>query len=207
MIRVILKKTLKIFEFNVKFYLFKIVRQSRVLENSTRLDLAAEPVFAIASNDTSSSLTNNSSSLVWLGRPSPNATYVLQVRCFDAGQPPLFADTHITVRVVDAASREPRVTDTHVELVVVVGSNDAAPGSTSLLDMTGQAVGQVMAEDEDALAANQTLVYSLSPVNQLPDGISRVVVVDKLTGVLRMTAASSSANDKRDETFLYRLVF
>lgn len=101
-------------------------------------------------------------------------SYVLQVRVFDNGAPPLYSDARVHVRVVQESVYPPVVS----ALEVLVNSY--------LDEFPGGVVGRVHASDRDAY---DTLTYALAPAlgsPPLPDGLFEL---DASTGELRAAPA------------------
>ncbi|KAL4702271.1 hypothetical protein ACJJTC_006522 [Scirpophaga incertulas] len=96
--------------------------------------------------------------------------YVLQVRVFDNGTPPLFSDAWIYVKVIEESQYPPAVTP----LEVVVNSY--------LDEFPGGVIGRVHASDRDAY---DTLTYALAPADGAPYPPTDLFSVDPADGTLR----------------------
>ena len=96
-------------------FTFIIMEQHRSLSDSpAELVQLIEPVFAI----------NPNGSLILIKKPFRNQTYLARVRCYDSGNPPLHADTHLTIKVTDESSNEPVLNDTQIEILTIGGLDE-----------------------------------------------------------------------------------
>ncbi|CAG7823399.1 unnamed protein product [Allacma fusca] len=92
--------------------------------------------------------------------------YKLQVRVFDNGDPPLYSDTNVTIKVVDKSQWPPVVSSL---TVTAISSDENYPAGVPL--------GQVHASDFDPY---DTLVYSL-----LETQSSSIFTIDSLNGTIK----------------------
>ena len=83
-------------------------------------------------------------------------SYILVVRVFDNGSPPLFSDTSITIRIIEESAFQPVITSLQI---TVTASNDEFPGGI---------IGRVKAYDRDlydrlrfAIASNDHEMFSI----------------------------------------------
>ncbi|CAH2063954.1 unnamed protein product, partial [Iphiclides podalirius] len=96
--------------------------------------------------------------------------YVLQVRVFDNGTPPLFSDAWVYIKVIEESHHPPVVTP----LEIVINSyQDEFPGGV---------IGRVFASDRDAY---DTLSYALAPVDGAPYPSTDLFEIDAAVGTLR----------------------
>lgn len=96
--------------------------------------------------------------------------YVLQVRVFDNGTPPLYSDAWVYIRVIEESQYPPVVTP----LEVVVNSYlDEFPGGT---------IGRVFASDRDAY---DTLTYAIAPADNAPYPPTDLFEIDATDGTLK----------------------
>ncbi|XP_041973434.1 fat-like cadherin-related tumor suppressor homolog [Aricia agestis] len=96
--------------------------------------------------------------------------YVLQVRVFDNGTPPLFSDAWVYIRVIEESQYPPVVTP----LEVVINSY--------LDEFPGGVIGRVYASDRDA---DDTLSYGLAPAEGAPYPPADLFEIDAADGTLR----------------------
>ncbi|CAH1634963.1 unnamed protein product [Spodoptera littoralis] len=96
--------------------------------------------------------------------------YVLQVRVFDNGTPPLYSDAWVYIRVIEESQYPPVVTP----LEVVVNSY--------LDEFPGGIIGRVYASDRDAY---DTLTYSIAPVDGAPYPPTDLFEIDPSDGTLK----------------------
>lgn len=96
--------------------------------------------------------------------------YVLQVRVFDNGTPPLYSDAWVYIKVIEESQYPPVVTP----LEVVVNSY--------LDEFPGGVIGRVVASDRDAY---DTLVYALAPIDGAPYPPTDLFEIDPADGTLR----------------------
>lgn len=96
--------------------------------------------------------------------------YILQVRVFDNGTPPLFSDAWVHIRVVEESQYPPVVTP----LEVIVNSY--------LDEFPGGIVGRVFASDRDAY---DTLTYALAPVSGAVYAATDLFEIDSTDGTLK----------------------
>ncbi|KAI5643563.1 cadherin domain-containing protein [Phthorimaea operculella] len=96
--------------------------------------------------------------------------YVLQIRVFDNGTPPLFSDAWVHIRVVEESQYPPVVTPLEVTV------------NSYLDEFPGGVVGRVFASDRDAY---DTLSYALVPVAGAPYAPTDLFEIDATDGTLR----------------------
>ncbi|XP_047519236.1 fat-like cadherin-related tumor suppressor homolog isoform X1 [Pieris napi] len=96
--------------------------------------------------------------------------YILQVRVFDNGTPPLFSDAWAYIQIIEESQHPPVVTP----LEVVVNSY--------LDEFPGGVIGRVFASDRDAY---DSLRYSLASPNGAPFPLAGLFDVDAADGTLR----------------------
>ena len=129
-------------------FTFNIMEQYRSLsDSSAELVELTEPVFAI----------NPNGSLILIKKPFSNQTYLAKVRCYDSGSPPLYADTHLTIKVTDESSNEPALNDTQIEILTIGGSDELDSDLLVRVEPDGL-VGEVKAFDLDK---QDSLFYDL----------------------------------------------
>lgn len=95
--------------------------------------------------------------------------YVLQVRVFDNGTPPLYSDAWVYIKVIEESQYPPVVTP----LEVLVNSY--------LDEFPGGVIGRVLASDRDAY---DTLTYALAPVDGSPYPPTDLFEIDSADGIL-----------------------
>ena len=76
-------------------------------------------------------------SLLFLPPPTSQAAYLLKIRAFDNGTPPLFADAWVEVKVIEESKFPPAVTPLNVQI------------ASFLDDFPGGSIGRVKATDRD----------------------------------------------------------
>ncbi|XP_076387964.1 FAT atypical cadherin kugelei isoform X3 [Megachile rotundata] len=92
--------------------------------------------------------------------------YVLHIRVFDNGSPPLYSDAWVVIKVIEESQYPPVITP----LEVVINSYmDEYPGGI---------IGKVHATDQDQY---DTLLYSLVPPSPIPNDLFQI---DKIDGTL-----------------------
>ncbi|XP_075972507.1 FAT atypical cadherin kugelei isoform X2 [Anticarsia gemmatalis] len=96
--------------------------------------------------------------------------YVLQVRVFDNGIPPLYSDAWVYIKVIEESQYPPVVTP----LEVVVNSY--------LDEFPGGVIGRVVASDRDAY---DTLAYAIAPSDGAPYPPTDLFEIDSTDGTLR----------------------
>ncbi|XP_049865459.1 fat-like cadherin-related tumor suppressor homolog [Pectinophora gossypiella] len=96
--------------------------------------------------------------------------YVLQIRVFDNGTPPLFSDAWVHIRVVEESQYPPVVTPLEVTV------------NSYLDEFPGGVVGKVFASDRDAY---DVLTYALAPVAGAPYAPTDLFEIDSTDGTLR----------------------
>ncbi|XP_047023780.1 fat-like cadherin-related tumor suppressor homolog [Helicoverpa zea] len=96
--------------------------------------------------------------------------YVLQIRVFDNGTPPLYSDAWVYIRVIEESQYPPVVTP----LEVVVNSY--------LDEFPGGIIGRVFASDRDAY---DTLSYSIVPIDGAPYPPTDLFEIDPADGTLK----------------------
>ncbi|XP_026738536.1 fat-like cadherin-related tumor suppressor homolog [Trichoplusia ni] len=96
--------------------------------------------------------------------------YILQVRVFDNGTPPLYSDTWVYIKVIEESQYPPVVTP----LEVVVNSY--------LDEFPGGVIGRVYASDRDAY---DTLTYAIAPVDGAPYPPTDLFEIDSSDGTLK----------------------
>lgn len=96
--------------------------------------------------------------------------YVLQVRVFDNGTPPLYSDAWVYIRVIEESQYPPVVTP----LEVVVNSY--------LDEFPGGIIGRVFASDRDAY---DTLTYAIAPTDGAPYPPTDLFEIDVTDGTLK----------------------
>ncbi|KPI91036.1 Fat-like cadherin-related tumor suppressor-like [Papilio xuthus] len=96
--------------------------------------------------------------------------YVLQVRVFDNGTPPLFSDAWVYIKVIEESHHPPVVTP----LEVVINSY--------LDEFPGGVIGRVFASDRDAY---DTLSYALAATDGAPYPPADLFEIEPATGTLR----------------------
>lgn len=96
--------------------------------------------------------------------------YVLQVRVFDNGTPPLFSDAWVYIRVIEESQYPPVVTP----LEVVVNSY--------LDEFPGGIIGRVFASDRDAY---DTLTYAIAPIDGASYPPTDLFEIDPTDGTLK----------------------
>ncbi|CAG4938447.1 unnamed protein product [Parnassius apollo] len=96
--------------------------------------------------------------------------YVLQVRVFDNGIPPLFSDAWVYIKVIEESHHPPVVTP--LEIVI----------NSYLDEFPGGVIGHVFASDRDAY---DTFTYALAPVDGAPYPSTDLFEIDATAGTLR----------------------
>ena len=146
-------------------FTFNIMEQYRSLsDSSAELVQLTEPVFAI----------NPNGSLILIKKPFSNQTYLAKVRCYDSGNPPLYTDTHLTIKVTDESSNEPVLNDTQID-ILTIGSLDEFDSDLLVRVEPNGLVGEVKAFDLDK---QDSLFYDLH-------SHEGVFEVNSLTGLLK----------------------
>jgi hypothetical protein len=121
-----------------------IIEQFRAAGNGTKI-YQPDPVFSI----------NHNGSLILMRGVQSDETYIVHARAYDQGEPPLFSDSYLTVRVADELSSEPKMNSKTIEIVTLGSIFDA----THLVKIeAGQVIGQLTATDADP---RDTLFYQL----------------------------------------------
>ncbi|XP_066592660.1 fat-like cadherin-related tumor suppressor homolog isoform X2 [Prorops nasuta] len=93
--------------------------------------------------------------------------YILHIRVFDNGSPPLYADAWVVIKIIEESQYPPVITP----LEVIINSYmDEYPGGI---------IGKIHASDQDQY---DTLTYSLSPSS--PTSSSDLFHIDKMDGTL-----------------------
>lgn len=96
-------------------------------------------------------------------------TYLVQVRVFDNGSPPLFSDTWVIIKVIEESQYPPIITPLDITI-------------NSYLDSySGGTIGRVHAHDQDQY---DTLTYSLSPTLTVSYPTHELFKVDRTNGNL-----------------------
>lgn len=96
-------------------------------------------------------------------------TYLLQIRVFDNGSPPLYSDTWVVVKVIEESQYPPVITPLEVNINSYL---DEYPGGT---------IGKVYAHDQDQY---DTLTYSLSPTIGINYPTHELFQINKTDGSL-----------------------
>ncbi|CAK1577864.1 unnamed protein product [Parnassius mnemosyne] len=96
--------------------------------------------------------------------------YVLQVRVFDNGTPPLFSDAWVYIKIIEESHHPPVVTP--LEIVI----------NSYLDEYAGGVIGRVFASDRDAY---DTLTYALAPIDGAPYPSTDLFEIDAAVGTLR----------------------
>ena len=96
--------------------------------------------------------------------------YILQVRVFDNGTPPLFSDAWVYIKVIEESQYPPVATP--LEIVV----------NSYLDEFPGGVIGRVFSSDRDAY---DTISYALVPVDGAPYPASDLFEIDPQDGTLR----------------------
>jgi hypothetical protein len=92
-----------------------------------------QPIFALSASG---------NGLILIKKPISSQTYILKVRCYDSGIPPLFTDTWITVRVTDDPGNEPTINSAFIQLITIAGTEMERI-------KVGQVIGEIKAHDKD----------------------------------------------------------
>ncbi|XP_051157574.1 fat-like cadherin-related tumor suppressor homolog [Leptopilina boulardi] len=93
--------------------------------------------------------------------------YILHIRVFDNGSPPLYSDAYVVVKIIEESQYPPIVTP--LEIVI----------NSYLDEYPGGVIGRVHASDKDQY---DTLLYSLAPSSPNPN--IDLFQIDKLDGTL-----------------------
>ncbi|XP_023289907.1 fat-like cadherin-related tumor suppressor homolog isoform X2 [Orussus abietinus] len=93
--------------------------------------------------------------------------YLLHIRVFDNGTPPLYSDAHIVVKIIEESQYPPTITPLEVTI------------NSYLDEYPGGIIGRVHASDQDQY---DTLTYKLVPSSPMPN--TDLFQVDKLDGTL-----------------------
>ncbi|XP_017769468.1 PREDICTED: fat-like cadherin-related tumor suppressor homolog isoform X4 [Nicrophorus vespilloides] len=96
-------------------------------------------------------------------------TYVLQIRVFDNGTPPLYSDTSVVVKVIEESQYPPIITPLEVNI------------NSFLDEYPGGIIGKVHANDQDQY---DTLTYSLSPTLGINYPTHELFKIDRTDGTL-----------------------
>ncbi|XP_032512432.2 fat-like cadherin-related tumor suppressor homolog isoform X2 [Danaus plexippus] len=96
--------------------------------------------------------------------------YVLQIRVFDNGTPPLYSDAWVYIKVIEESQYPPVVTP--LEIIV----------NSYLDEFPGGVVGRVFASDRDAY---DSYTYSLAPVDRATYPATALFEIDPNDGTLR----------------------
>lgn len=96
-------------------------------------------------------------------------TYLLQIRVFDNGTPPLFSDTWIIVKVIEESQYPPIITPLDISI------------NSFMDEYPGGVIGKVFAVDQDRY---DTLTYSLSPTIGISYPTHELFKIDRTDGTL-----------------------
>uniref|UniRef100_A0A1Y1MVJ3 Fat-like cadherin-related tumor suppressor homolog n=1 Tax=Photinus pyralis TaxID=7054 RepID=A0A1Y1MVJ3_PHOPY len=96
-------------------------------------------------------------------------SYLLQIRVFDNGTPPLFSDTWVIVKVIEESQYPPIITPLEINI------------NSFLDEYPGGVIGKVFANDQDRY---DTLTYSLSPTMGIPYPTHELFRIDRTDGTL-----------------------
>nr|XP_022919754.1 fat-like cadherin-related tumor suppressor homolog isoform X3 [Onthophagus taurus] len=96
-------------------------------------------------------------------------SYLLQIRVFDNGTPPLYSDTFVVVRVIEESQYPPAITPLEINI------------NSFLDDYPGGIIGKVFATDQDQY---DTLTFSLSPTTGLLYPTMEQFKIDRVDGTL-----------------------
>ncbi|CAG9865049.1 unnamed protein product [Phyllotreta striolata] len=97
-------------------------------------------------------------------------TYLLQIRVFDNGSPPLFSDTWVVVKVIEESQYPPIITPLEVNI------------NSYLDEYPGGIIGRVHANDPDQY---DTLSFALSPTAGISYPTYELFTINKTDGTLR----------------------
>lgn len=96
-------------------------------------------------------------------------TYLLQIRVFDNGSPPLYSDAWVVVKVIEESQYPPVITPLEINI------------NSFLDEYMGGIVGKVRAFDQDRY---DTLTYALSPTNGIMFPTHELFRIDRTDGTL-----------------------
>lgn len=96
-------------------------------------------------------------------------TYLLHIRVFDNGTPPLYSDTWVIVKVIEESQYPPFITPLEVNI------------NSFLDEYPGGLIGRVFANDQDQY---DTLTYSLSPLAGITYPVNELFQIDRTDGTL-----------------------
>uniref|UniRef100_A0A6P7FFE6 Fat-like cadherin-related tumor suppressor homolog isoform X1 n=1 Tax=Diabrotica virgifera virgifera TaxID=50390 RepID=A0A6P7FFE6_DIAVI len=96
-------------------------------------------------------------------------TYLLQIRVFDNGSPPLFSDTWVVVKVIEESQYPPVITPLEINI------------NSYLDEYPGGIIGRVHANDQDQY---DTLTFSLSPTLGISYPTHELFRINKTDGTL-----------------------
>ncbi|KRT79053.1 Cadherin, partial [Oryctes borbonicus] len=96
-------------------------------------------------------------------------TYLLQIRVFDNGTPPLYSDTYVIVKVIEESQYPPIITPLEVNI------------NSYLDEYPGGVIGRVHATDQDQY---DTLTFSLSPTLGIMYPTHELFKIDRIDGTL-----------------------
>lgn len=96
-------------------------------------------------------------------------TYILQIRVFDNGTPPLYSDTWVTVKVIEESQYPPTITPLEIS---INSFQDEYPGGK---------IGRVFATDQDEY---DTLAFALVPTPGVLDTPNNLFNISKTDGTL-----------------------
>lgn len=96
-------------------------------------------------------------------------TYLLEIRVFDNGSPPLYSDTYVIVKVIEESQYPPVITPLEINI------------NSFLDEYPGGPIGRVHAHDQDQY---DTLTYSLSPTLGISYPTHELFKIDRTDGTL-----------------------
>ncbi|KAJ8970951.1 hypothetical protein NQ317_014059 [Molorchus minor] len=96
-------------------------------------------------------------------------TYLLQIRVFDNGSPPLYSDTWVIVKVIEESQYPPIITPLEINI------------NSYLDEYPGGIIGKVYANDQDQY---DTLTYSLSPTAGISYPTHELFQINRTDGTL-----------------------
>lgn len=96
-------------------------------------------------------------------------TYLLQIRVFDNGTPPLYSDTSVVVKVIEESQYPPFIAPLEISI------------NSYLDEYPGGVIGKVYATDQDKY---DTLTYSLSPTAGITYPLNELFQIDRIDGTL-----------------------
>ncbi|XP_056644010.1 fat-like cadherin-related tumor suppressor homolog isoform X1 [Diorhabda sublineata] len=96
-------------------------------------------------------------------------TYLLQIRVFDNGSPPMFSDTWVVVKVIEESQYPPIITPLEINI------------NSYLDEYSGGVIGKVYANDQDQY---DTLTFALSPTAGISYPTHELFRINKTDGTL-----------------------